>query len=228
MDKKAFYKLTYGLYILSSQFQGEHAGCVINTALQVTAEPPMLAVTVSKKNFTHDVISQSGVFAVSVLTQSAPTTLFGTFGFKTSSETDKFVEAGFALDGFGIKYLTEHSAAHFSCKVKNSIDLGTHTMFVGEVTEGEVLGENGAEPITYSYYQAVKKGGTSVNAPSYQTPQVSKAAEEESSMENAKKYVCQVCGYVYDEAEQGEKWADLPDNYTCPMCGAGKEMFDEA
>ena len=227
MDNKAFYKLTYGLYVLSSQLGGKHAACVVNTAAQVTAEPPMLAVTVAKKNFTHGVIEKSGVFAVSVLTQDATIEFFGTFGFKTSGEVDKFTDFGFALDGFGVKYLTEYSAAHFSCKVKKSIDLGTHTMFIGEATEGEVSGEV-AEPITYSYYQAVKRGGTPVNAPSYQMPRISRPAGEEVAMENAKKYECQVCGYVYDEAEQGARWEDLPDDYTCPMCGAGKEMFEEA
>jgi len=235
MDITALFKLTYGLYVVSAAWEGKDAGCVINTAVQVTAEPPRLCVTVAKSNYTHDAIAASGRFALSVLTKDTPVELIRNFGFRTSRDCDKFGSAACGLDGQGTRYLREHCAARFSCRVESTLDVGTHTLFVGLIEEAEVL-DDSQEPITYAYYHSVKKGKTPKAAPSYQGTEPGEAPvpiqnseknESEKESRGMKKYVCQVCGYVYDEEEQGVKWEDLPDDYTCPICGAGKELFEE-
>lgn len=168
MDKKAFYKLSYGLYIVSTTFMGKDSGCVVNTLSQVTSEPAKMSVAVNKNNFTEGQIEKSGVFAAVALTQDADLKLIGAFGFKSSRDTDKFAGFPTARDENGVPYVTQSVCARYSCKLVDSLDLGSHVMLIGEVQEAEVLGD--AEPLTYSYYQKIKNGTTPKNAPSYQRP----------------------------------------------------------
>lgn len=234
MDTTALFKLTYGLYVVSSAMDGKSAGCLINTAVQVTAEPPRLSVAVARSNYTHDLIAASRRFALSVLTKDAPMELIQNFGFRSSKNCDKFSASPCGFDESGVRYLKEYCAARFSCSVESAVEVGTHTVFIGLLEEAEVLDDT-REPITYDYYHRVKKGKTPKSAPSYQETAAGKApvSAKKNNIENKKekaamkKYVCQVCGYVYDEEEQGVKWEDLPDDYACPICGAGKELFEE-
>ena len=208
MDLQAFYKLTYGLYIVSS-FKGEKpAGCIINTAVQVTADPVQLAVTVNKKNYTAEAIQQSGYFTVAALTQNADMDLIGTFGFHSSRDTEKFENFRCKRDENGVLYVLNHTAARFSCKVVQTVDLGTHIMFIGEATGAETLSD---EPLmTYEYYHKVKKGGTPKNAPSYK--------REQEAIPAKKGFRCTVCGYILEADE-------LPADFKCPICGQGADRF---
>lgn len=168
MDKTAFFKMTYGLYIVSAHFDGKDCGCVVNTLQQVTSEPPKMSVAINKNNFTEPMIEQSGFFAAVALTQDADIKLIGNFGFKSGRDTDKFASVPFARDANGVAYITQSAAARFSLKLTDKLDLGTHVMLVGEVLDAETL--SGAEPLTYAYYHQIKKGTTPKNAPSYQKP----------------------------------------------------------
>ena len=168
MDKKAFYKLTYGLYIVSTKDGDKDCGCVVNTLAQVTSEPPRMAVAINKNNLTEQLIEKSGFFTAVALTQDADIRLIGNFGFKSGRDTDKFASYPFARDENGIAYVTQTVAARYSLKLVDKLDLGTHMMLIGDVLDAEVL--SGAEPLTYAYYQMVKKGTTPKNAPSYQKP----------------------------------------------------------
>ena len=210
MDLKAFYKLSYGLYIVSSNLDGKQCGCIVNTVVQVTAEPVQLAVTVNKDNYTKKAIEKSGSFTAVALTQSADMNLIGTFGFKCSADMDKFEGLQTETDEQGIAYVTQNAAARFSCKVLQQVDLGTHVMFIGEVLAAEILSDE--DVMTYAYYQTVKKGGTPKSAPSYK----GEAAQPEAPVK--KGFRCSICGYIL-EADT------LPADYVCPICGKSAEFF---
>ena len=197
MDLTAFYKLTYGLYIVSSNAEGLDAGCIVNTVTQVTAEPPKVSVAVNKDNTTAKVIQKAGAFAVTALTQSADSKLIGTFGFRSSQEEDKFQNFHTERDQAGMPYVTDWAAARFSCKVIQTVDLGTHWLFIGEATEAEKLLPE--EPMTYTYYQNNVK--------------------PKPDTEGKKGFVCKVCGYVYEGDE-------LPDDFICPLCKHGAADFE--
>ena len=168
MDMTAFYKITYGLYIVSARCDGSDCGCIVNTLQQVTAEPPKLSVALSKSNLTESLIEQSGYFAAVALTQDADIRLIGTFGFKSGRNVDKFAAYPFERDENGVAYITQSVAARFSVKLTDKLDVGTHVILVGDVLNAEILSD--AEPMSYAYYHLVKKGTTPKNAPSYQKP----------------------------------------------------------
>ena len=161
MDEKALYKITYGMYVLTAQADGQSSGCVVNTLQQVTAEPVRLAVTVNKENLTCELMEKSGHFAAVALDQRTDMMLIGRFGFRSGRDFAKFegIEAG-------MPYPLQAVCAHYSCKIEQTLDLGTHMMFVGVAEESEILSEE--EPLTYSYYRNVIKGKTPKSAPSYQ------------------------------------------------------------
>ncbi len=166
MDEKALYKVTYGLYVVSAQADGQRSGCVVNTLQQVTAEPIRLAVTVNKENLTCQLIQKAGRFAAVVMDQRTDMMFVGRFGFRTGKDFDKFEGISFTEDKAGMPYPLQAACAHYSCKVEQTLDLGTHLMFVGLAEESEILTED--EPLTYAYYRNVIKGKTPPTAPSYQ------------------------------------------------------------
>lgn len=209
MDSTAFFKLTYGLYVVSTTLNGKDAGCIVNTLYQVTAEPAKLSVTINKDNATEQMIEKSGRFAAVALTTSADMDLIGRFGFHSSRDTDKFEGYSVHRDANDMPTITEHVAARYSCRVVNQLDLGSHVLFVGEVCEAENISE--LEVMTYSYYHQVKKGLTPKGAPSYQSEQ----AQEKSSETG---FRCIVCGYHLESDT-------IPDDFVCPICGMGKDQF---
>ena len=197
MDQKALWKLTYGLYLLTAQQDGRDNGCIINTAVQVASDPARISVAVVKGGCTHDMVLATGMFNISALTVETPFELFRRFGMQSGRDADKF--AGF--DGTtrsenGLLYLTELSAGYLSCRVAGSVDLGSHTLFIGEVTDGEALSDR--ELCSYAYYQTEIKP---------------KAAPVKK-----KAWVCSVCGYVYEGDE-------VPEDFLCPLCKHGKADF---
>lgn len=209
IDEISFFKLSYGLYIVSSKAGEKAGGCIVNTLAQVTAVPEKLAVTVSKSNFTTELIQKSSRFTGTVLTEATDMNTIAAFGFRSGKEIDKFEGFATQTDASGIPYLADTMAAVYSCKVTGQLDLGTHIMFIGEVTEAKLLSD--APVMTYDYYHRVKKGTTPKNAPSYK-----KAVETTGK----KAFRCKVCGYVV-EAES------LPDDFVCPICHQGRDAFEE-
>lgn len=210
MDHKAFYRLSSGLYLLSSVNEGKSSGCIVNTVLQVTSQPAKLSVTVNKENFTQQTIAKSGVFSAVALNEQADMDLIGEFGFKTSREVDKFAAFPTKKDENGVPYTAQKGAARFSCKVVDSLDVGTHVVFIGEVLEAEVLE---GDPMTYAYYQQVKKGGTPKNAPSYKAP-------EAEGGEGKGGYRCKICGYILESDT-------IPQDFVCPICGQGRDQLEK-
>ena len=230
MNPKAFYQLTYGLYIISSKSGDKMNGYIANTAFQVTADPPQMAISCHKDNLSATIIKESGLFAVSVLKQQVASKLIGTFGFKSGRDIDKFDGLEYKGGSTGIPIAMTDCVAWFECKVVQTVDAGSHLLFIGEVVESELIDEK-AEPLTYAWYQREKNGKAPKNSPTYQKPE----EEKVSTVDGFKKYVCLVCSHVYDEAEgdadsgipPGTRFKDLPDDWVCPTCGAEKADFEE-
>ena len=159
MDRKAMYKLSYGLFVLTAREDGKDNGCIINTAIQAASEPNQLSICVNKANYTHDMIQRTGKFTVSVLSQKAQFELFKHFGFQSGRDTNKFEAFEQCARGTnGIYYITEGTNAYISVTVTKTEDLGSHTMFIGEITDMEVL--SNVPSVAYAYkmkYDAIKK-----------------------------------------------------------------------
>ena len=200
MDLNALNRISYGLYVLSVRLGDKDNGCIVNTVTQVTSSPTRIAVTVNKQNLTHDVLLHTGSFNVSVISESAKFALFKRFGFQSGRDADKFDGlSGARRAANQIAYITEGICAYLSAKVISSVDLGTHTLFIAEVTECEVLSEDA--PMTYAYYHANVKP----------KPEESPAA---------KGFRCKICGSIYEGEE-------LPPDFICPWCKHGVEDFEK-
>ena len=142
MDRKAMYRLSYGLFVLTAREAEKDNGCIINTAIQAASEPNQLSICVNKTNYTHDMIERTGKFTVSVLSQNAQFELFKHFGFQSGRNTNKFETFKKCDRGINdIYYITEGTNAYISVKVIKTEDLGSHTMFIGEITDMEVLSD---------------------------------------------------------------------------------------
>lgn len=218
IDKKAFYRLSYGLYIITSEHDGAKAGCVCNTFQQVTSEPLQVSVALNKGNVTTDVIRAAKRFCVSVLSQDAPMELIGTFGFHSSADTDKFADCGWRSDAAGIPYVTDQADARFSAKVVEEVDLGSHILFIAEVDEAEPL--EAGDPMTYAYYHLVKGGKTPPKASSYLGADDQQPAAAPAAGSTRTAWRCTICGHI-------EYVDELPDDFECPICGMGKEVFEK-
>lgn len=226
MDLKALYKLSYGLYIVSSMKGKKLNGQVANTVFQITSQPPTIAVSINKENLTYEYIKQSKVFTASILAQDAPLAFIGHFGFKSGRDIDKFKGINYKKGAIGAPVVTDHALAYLEAKLLQEVDAGTHSIFIGELAGAEIINEG--EPMTYAYYHQVKRGTTPKTAPSYIT-------ETKEGGTKMAKYRCTVCQYIYDPAEgdpdggikPGTPFEKLPDDWVCPVCGAGKDEFEK-
>lgn len=232
MDFKAFYKVSYGLYVVSTGDKDTQNGYVGNTVFQVTAEPPQLAISCSKDNYSYSLLEKYGVFSVSVLAQNASAEVVGEFGYTSGEKHNKFKGVDYQFgENTDVPIVITDSVAWFECKVTQKIDVGSHVIFIGEVLSNELLKEND-DPLTYAYYRNVKKGAAPRNAPTYiDKSKLESSAEVEDDA--AEKNQCLICAYIYDPAvgdpdggiPPGTPFEDIPDDWTCPTCGATKDMF---
>jgi flavin reductase (DIM6/NTAB) family NADH-FMN oxidoreductase RutF/rubredoxin len=226
---EAFFKISYGLYIVSAGDESTRNGFISNSVFQVTAEPPQFAACCNKENFTAELIRKYGSFSISVLSQEAKTDLIATFGYKSGKTVDKFKGVDYKSGLKGTPVLIEDAIATIECKLIQTFDVGTHFIFIGEVIASQILDES-AEPMTYTYYREVKKGFAPKNAPTYIDK--SKLIKKEKTA-TAAKYQCPVCGYIYDPVKgdpdsgikPGTAFEELPDDWICPICGTEKEDF---
>jgi len=226
MNPVALYKISYGLYIISSRKGDQFNGQIANTINQVTAEPAKVAIAINKDNLTHEYINDSNVFSASVLSQETPMAFIGQFGFKSGRVLNKFENTEYRVGQSGAPIVLDNTVAFIDAKVVDSMNVGTHTIFVGEVMDADILLDH--EPMTYAYYHLIKGGKSPKNAPTYQK------TETEVEGVNVENYKCQVCGYVYNP-KNGDPEAnippltsfdELPDDWTCPICNAPKDKFD--
>ena len=225
LDLKALFTLNYGLYIVSSiSKEGKINGLIANSVAQVTAEPVRVAVTLNKESLTHEFIEQTGLICVQPLTEKANLIFIGNFGFRTGRNYDKFAKIAYRLNEEGLPIVTENTASYLILRVNNKLDLDTHTMFICSLEEAEIL-ETNCPPMTYEFYHQEMKGKTPKGAVTYQ--------KEENKGGKKMKYICNVCGYVYDEEigdpehgiPAGTAWKDVKEDWVCPVCGVGKDQF---
>lgn len=226
MDPKTLYKISYGMYIIGSK-QGEKLnGQIANTVIQVTAEPPAVAVAINKQNFTHSCIESSRAFSVSILAKDTPVSFIGGLGFRSGRDVDKLQGVNYKIGQTGMPVVLDNAVGYLEVKLKDQVGVGTHTIFIGEVVETEVL--KAAEPMTYAYYHEIKGGVTPKTAPHYIKPEASVPEKK------IQRYVCTVCGYIYDPVvgdpdsgiKPGTPFEKLPDDWVCPVCGADKSKFE--
>jgi rubredoxin/flavin reductase (DIM6/NTAB) family NADH-FMN oxidoreductase RutF len=224
MNSETLHYLTYGLYIVSS-FKGNTINAQIaNTVMQICSEPVVVTAIINRGNLTHEYINSSKLFSASILAIDTPLKFIGSFGFKSGRDANKFADVKYKTGLSGAPVVLDYTLAYLEARVVNQIDVYTHTIFLGEVINAEIIKEG--EPLTYAYYQHVKRGTTPKSAPSY----VAEKKEDKIKMD---KYECTVCGYIYDPdkgdpdggIKPGTRWEDIPDDWTCPVCGAGKDQF---
>ena len=202
MNPKAMFSLTYGLFVLTTRSGERDTGCIINTAGQVTSTPNRISIAVNKANYTHDLILESGRFNISILSERASFQTFQHFGFQSGRTVDKF--SGYEAckrSANGLYYITDGTNAYLSAVVEQTIDLGTHTLFIAAVEDMEVLSD--APSATYAYYQANIK------------PKPEKPASAGKTA-----WRCIICGYIYEGEE-------LPADYICPLCKHPASDFEK-
>ena len=226
MNPKALHKCSYGLYVVSSRKGDELNGQISNTVFQVASDPPTIAVSICKENLTHGFITESKVFTASILSQDTPLSFIGHFGFKSGRDLDKFEGINYKTGETQAPVVIDNALACLEAKVLQEVDVGTHTIFVGELVGADVIRED--EPMTYAYYHQVKRGTTPKTAPSY-------IEERKEAALKMAKYECTVCGYVYDPElgdpdggiKPGTPFEEIPDDWVCPICGASKDQFEK-
>ncbi len=235
MNSEAFFKVSYGLYIVSSKDGSNYNGHISNTVFQVTADPPKFIVATHKDNLTTRYIEKSRVFSISVLNRDTDLEFMGPWGFKTGKEVDKFRTANYRLGISGCPIVTDKTLAFIECEVEQSMDTGTHIVYVGKVIDAGILDEK-ATPLTYAYYREVIKGLSPEHSPTFTTGhklEISQPSKASSGQENSRRYQCSVCGFIYDPEEgdpdsgiaPGTPFEDIPDDWYCPVCGVSKKDF---
>ena len=204
MNNKTMFNLTYGLFVLTASENGKHNGCIINTAIQVTQDPQRISIAVNKANLTHDMILNTKKFTVSIISEDADFALFKQFGFQSGRGVDKFKDFVDYKQGYNeTNIITRGTNGYISAWVQETVDLGSHTLFIATVTDMDVL--SNVPSATYDYYHKNIKP---------QPQAVDKSAEGKTI------WRCTVCGYEYEGEE-------LPEDFVCPLCKHPASDFEK-
>ena len=239
MNENAFYNLSYGVYIIATWDGDRPTGCIVNSVMQITSEPAAFAISVSHNNYTNECIEKTGTFVISVLGEKAEPSMIGTFGFQTGKDVNKFDSVDYDIRGD--MPIIKESCAYIICKVVNKTETDTHTVFIGEALDADILLDDAV--MTYAYYHKVIKGKSPKNAPTYLADKdttvdvikqdvikVNEIKEDvikedviKEKSEN-EKYICSICGYEYSGDIPFE---ELPADYICPICRKPKSAFNK-
>ena len=211
IDNNVFRDVSYGMYLVSTKNETP-SGCIINTLVQITSANPLIAISLNKNNATHNEIVKSKRFAVSVLSEETNQEVIKTFGYFSSKDINKFDKVKYE-EKDNLPVVLEDISSYLICKVENIIDCETHDIFIGRVELTEKVSNK--IPMTYKYYHENRKGTSPKNAPTF--------------IEEKKKdaYRCTTCGYIYDNEKEEIPFEELPDDWVCPRCGVGKELFEK-
>ena len=197
-DVKALFNIGYGLYVVTSNDGTKDNGAIVNTVMQLTDNPNRLAVCINKKNYTHDIVKESGKMNINILDESAPFSVFQNFGFRSGRDCDKFENVDSFRTENGLLALTEYLNSFISLKVEQYVDVETHGMFICTVEDARTMYDT--PTMTYSYYH--------------------KNVKPKPQSDTKKGYRCKICGYVYE----GEP---LPEDFICPLCKHGAQDFEK-
>ena len=221
MDAKILRKISYGVYIITAKNNNKINGQIANTAMQVASDPMLVTVCINKQNLTHQYITESKKFAVSILSQEVPMELIGNFGFKSGRDINKFEKVKYKEDINGLPVILDHTIGYLSAEVVDTMDAATHTLFLGKIVDAETFNDN--IPLTYADYHTVKNGKSPKTAPTY-------IKDDDDIKPAAGRYKCGVCGYIYDPgkgdgANPPMPFEKLPADWKCPVCGEPKSVF---
>lgn len=213
--------LSYGMYIVGAKDEDRPVGCIVNTVVQITSQNPIIALSINRKNYTYEVIQKTGKFSVMVLSEDTPQTQIGTFGFRSSKEEDKFRDFSYSWME-DLPVLQQNVCSYILCDLISMHMTNTHMVLLGHVYQADYF-DRSLRPMTYRYYHEVLRGKAPKYAPTYRgKAENQNQGKEESKMGEKVRYVCTVCGYVYEGDINQE-----PDDYVCPVCGVGKDMFEK-
>lgn len=235
MNIESFFKISYGLYLVSTKHNGKLNGYIANTVFQITAEPASFAISCNKDNLSSELIKASGKFAFSILEHDVDQSIISRFGYKSGNDIDKFAGIEHLYGKLDIPIVKQGSIAYFECQLTQTVDVGTHLLFIGNLINNEML-DGSKEPLTYSNYHKIRNMKSPKNAPTFIKPETKKETEKQETNTNDSKlikYECIICGHIYDPAignqdsdiAPGTPFEDLPDDWVCPDCGAEKSDF---
>lgn len=213
MDKTVFNDISYGMYVVTTNYNDKKVGCFINTLTQITSDNPIISISLNKDNYTNEAIISAKKFAVSILSIDTNKDVISKFGYFSSRDIDKFENIRYEIVN-NLPVVIYNICSYIICEVMDVIESETHDIFLARVIDTKKISDK--EPMTYRYYHEVLKGKAPKKAPTY--------IEEDSS--NSVKYRCIICGHIYDEEKEGIKFEDLPDDWKCPICGASKDKFE--
>lgn len=226
IDKRALYPISAGVYLLTTIDGSRGVGRVVDAVSQVSSDPKRVSVSLLKSGHTWKVVGATRHFCLTTLADDAPLQLIQDFGYQSSANVDKFLGHQAHSDERDVPWTPEGALSRLSCDVIATLDMGSHLLVIGEVTEAEVLAEG--SPMTYAGYRELKAGtvagpGTAqaIDAPGTEPPAVEDppAAAGGSGTGGRIGWRCIICGYVVEADE-------LPQDFTCPVCGVGREMFE--
>ena len=218
MNNFALTKLSYGMYILTTMDGDRAVGCTINTSTQITPEPTTIMISVNKNNYTNECIKKSGKFALSILSEKSSSALIGGFGFRSSKDNNKFENVNYEMKE--ALPIIKDANAYIICKVVDKLEVHTHTIFIGEVLDADIL-DNDTNSMTYAYYHNVIKGKTPPKAATANAYDKTESKENDTSKAI---YRCKTCGFEYKGSVAFE---DLPNDWKCPICGEPKSNFEK-
>lgn len=215
MKPEALLSLTYGMYAIGVTDGEKPSACIVNTVVQVSNHPNILMLTMSHNNYSHSCIQKSGFFTVSILSEDTSGAVIGALGLTSGRDCNKLANVRYKMLREGVPVIKENSCCWFLCKVVGQMEASTHTIFLGEIRAGsdQVKGK----PMTYAYYRQVIKGSAPQNAPGYQMP------APDHCENDGEAFLCRICKYEYDDPVT--PFAELPDDWVCPICGAPKAAF---
>lgn len=231
MNIETFFKITYGLYIVSSGSDEKKTAHISNTVYQVTAEPAQIAICTHKDNLTTEYIKKNNTFAATIIKQEVDLEFIGKYGFKSGRDFDKFDDTNYKIGKTGAPIVLDNAIGYMECEVVQTVDVGTHILFVGKVLDAQII-DKSLTPLTYTYYRNEIKGLSPKNAPTFVNKDKLSQLEEKQEAK-AEIHICSVCGYRYNSDEgdkstgikEGTSFDDLPEDWQCPICGVGKEFF---
>lgn len=218
MNQKILHTLSYGMYAIGVEGERYPSASIVNTVFQITSSPMTIAVSVNHNNYTNERIKATGIFSVSVLSEETSGFVIGALGFNSGRDSDKLKNINYKVLRENVPVLRENICCWFLCKVVNTVETMTHTVFIAEIKAGS--DDYSGAPMTYDYYHKVIKGRAPKNAPTYQ-PDSSSGGDLSPQL----KYVCPICRFVYKDSEQTVPFEELPDDWKCPICGVPKSEF---
>ena len=216
MDTAVLNNITYGMYIVTTKDNNKNVGCIINTVMQITSKNPIISISLNKENYTNKALKENKKCAISILTEETKQKTISTFGYFSSKDIDKFKDIEWEEIN-NLPVVLENISGYIIGEVIDIIDVNTHDVFLIKIKNTKQTSNK--TPMTYKYYHEVLKGKSPSKAPTYNE------TKEKENMKKGNKYKCTICGYIYDDEKEDIKFEHLPDDWKCPICGVGKDIF---